>query len=82
MTTFVGGYVMKVKNRRINNPSQIRTLLQEQINIVRNDPDMETENKARTIGYLSNIALSAYKYGVVDERIEEMENKLKELNLL
>jgi len=69
---------LAVKNRRINNPNQIKALLQEQINAVRHDKDISTENSARTVGYLSNIALSCYKEGEMMEKLNEIEKRLEE----
>lgn len=67
-----------VKNRRINHPSHIKTLMQEQINILRNDDELDPIAKARAIAYLSNTALSAYKDGEAMEKIENIEKMLKE----
>lgn len=69
---------LKVKERRINNPSHVRALMQEQINILRNDDTLNVIDKARTIAYLSNTALSAYKDGELLEKVKEVEKLIKE----
>lgn len=74
-----GEVVITVKNRRINNPAQIRTVLQEQINILRQDKNLDKIQKARVIAYLSNVALSAYRDGEMEKRLKEIEKHLKEL---
>lgn len=61
-----------IKERRINNASHVRNLLQEQINILRLDESIENVDRARAIGYLSNIALSVIK-------VEEIEGKIKKI---
>lgn len=68
----------KVKNRRINHPSHVRSLMQEQINILRNDDELDPIDKARAIAYLSNTALSAYKDGELLEEVKKIEALLKE----
>lgn len=67
-----------VKQRRINHPSHVKALMQEQINILRNDDGLDPIDRARAIAYLSNTALSAYKDG---ETAEDIKKILKELNL-
>ncbi|HLR60552.1 MAG TPA: hypothetical protein VK094_08795 [Pseudogracilibacillus sp.] len=68
----------KVKNRRIHHPSHVRSLMQEQINILRNDDGLDPIDKARAIAYLSNTALSAYKDGELLEKVKNVEALLKE----
>lgn len=65
-----------VKNRRINHPSHVKALMQEQINILRNDDSLDPIERARAIAYLSNTALSAYKDSETAEKIDKL---LKEL---
>lgn len=67
----------KVKERRINHPSHVRALMQEQINILRNNDELDPIDKSRAIGYLSNIALSAYKDGELLEKVKEVEELIK-----
>lgn len=68
--------VKLVRERRINNPGHVRTLLQEQINILRLDDSLDPIDKARAIGYLSNILLSAYKDGEAVEKINQIMERL------
>lgn len=68
----------KVKNRRLSNPSHIRTLLSELINELRQDDSLDKISKARTIGYLSNIHLSAYRDSELADRVKEIEVMLQE----
>jgi len=70
----------KVRERRISHPSHVRTLMQEQINILRQDDELDPIDKARAIAYLSNTALSAYKDGELLERVKDFERLLKERN--
>lgn len=68
----------KVKNRRINHPSHVRALMQEQINILRKDNELDPIEKARAIAYLSNTALSAYKDGEMLEKLKEVKEMLED----
>lgn len=63
---------MEVKNRRINHPSHIRSLMAEQINILRQDESLDPIDRARAIAYLSNTALSAYKDGEAADKIKKI----------
>lgn len=65
-----------IKERRINHPSHIKAIMQEQINILRLNQNLEPMAKARTIAYLSNTALSAYKDGEMSEKIEQIMKQL------
>lgn len=67
-----------VRERRISNPGHVRTLMQEQINILRQDETLDPIDRARAIAYLSNTALSAYKDGELLEKVKEVEQLLKE----
>jgi len=67
----------KVKERRINHPSHVRALMQEQINILRNNDELDPIDRARAIAYLSNTALSAYKDGELLEKVKEVEELIK-----
>lgn len=69
-----------VKQRRINHPSHVKALMQEQINILRNDDSLDPIDRARAIAYLSNTALSAYKDGEAVEKIEQIQKQLEEMN--
>jgi len=67
-----------VKERRINKPQHIKSLMQEQINALRSDKELDIIDRARAIGYLSNIALTSIKDGETDERLKEVEKKLED----
>lgn len=67
----------KVKERRISRPQHIRALMQEQLNILRCNDELDPIDKARAIGYLSNIALTSIKDGDFDERLKVIEQQLK-----
>lgn len=69
---------MSIKDRRITRPQHIRTLMQEQINILRRDDGIDPIEKARAIAYLSNVALTAIKDGDLDERIKSIEQQMRE----
>lgn len=66
-----------VKNRRLNKPQDVKALLQEQINELRQTEGLDPIQKARVIGYLSSVSLSAYKDGEIAERIDKIMKKLE-----
>jgi len=66
-----------MKDRRINKPTHIKALMQEQINILRHDDGLDPIDKARAIAYLSNVALTAIKEGEFDERLKALEEQLE-----
>lgn len=68
---------MKVKERRINNPHHVRQLLQEQINILRQDEELNPIERARAITYASNVLLSAYRDGELLEKVKGIEKLLE-----
>lgn len=68
---------MKVKERRIVTANHIRQLLAEQINLLRQDEELETVERARAIAYLSNISLTAIKEGELEGRIALLEENLR-----
>lgn len=68
--------IVKVKERRIVTATHIRQLLAEQINILRNDDELESVERARAIAYLSNVSLSAIRDGEMAERMEVIEEIL------
>lgn len=72
----------KVKNRRINQPSHVRSLMQEQINILRNDDGLDPIDRARAIAYLSNTALSAYKDGEGMDKLKDIEELIKKTDFV
>lgn len=64
-------YIYK-NNVRLNNVQGVNRLLQRTINsLIR---DEITENKARAIGYLSNILLKGLEIGELSERVEYLED--------
>lgn len=67
-------------DKRINKPQHIRQIIGEQINQLRaNDyPEKADIDKARAIGYLSSVALTAMRDGELEERITAIEKSLKE----
>lgn len=68
-----------MRNKRITSPNHVRQVLSEQINRLRNDNvTSEDIDKARAIGYLSNVALTAIRDGELEQRIRALEEKLKE----
>jgi len=68
-----------MRNRRITTPTHVRQVISEQINRLRkNEATSEDVDKARAIGYLSNVALTAIKDGELEERIKAIEEQLKE----
>lgn len=66
-----------VKERRINHPSHVKAIMQEQINILRQNDELEPIARAKAIAYLSNTALSAYKDGDMAERIDKIMKQLE-----
>jgi len=71
-----------IKDRRVTKPQHIRQLLTEQINLLRKirpQNTKETLDVSRTISYLSNTALMAMRDGEAVERLQAIEDMLKEL---
>ncbi|MTD31843.1 hypothetical protein [Planomicrobium sp. YIM 101495] len=67
-----------VKERRLNKPSDIKNLMAEQINQLRNNAELDPVQKAKAIGYLANTSLSAYKEGEGMEKLEKIQKMLEE----
>lgn len=68
--------------KRINKPQHIRQVIAQQINqLLALEPDTTKERIeiARTVAYLSSVALTAIKDGEIENRINELEKLLKEL---
>lgn len=65
----------KRRNIRIKRPQDIRRLLAQTINDVRNDPDMTTKEKADTIAKLSNSTIRAIEQGQVLDRMDRLEQQ-------
>lgn len=69
---------IKVKDRRLNNPNQIKAMLTEQANLIRQNDKIDPVEKARVLTYISNTALSCYREGELLERVKEVEKLLEE----
>lgn len=68
-----------MRNKRITSPNHVRQVLSEQINRLRKEKVTSDDiDKARAIGYLSNVALTAIRDGELEQRIKALEEKLKE----
>jgi Sec7-like guanine-nucleotide exchange factor len=67
---------INVKDRRINKPQHIRALMQEQINILRQDESLKNVERARAIAYLSTVALTAISQSDLELRLEQLENEI------
>jgi hypothetical protein len=63
---------------RINTARDVLDLLGEQIYAVKNDAEIGTVEKARTIGYLCSTSLKAVELVDLAERVEALEKVLKE----
>lgn len=63
--------------KRISKPQHIRQILADQLNSLRADDTLDPIQRARAIAYLSSVALTAMKDGELEERISEIEKKLK-----
>lgn len=61
---------------RLNNPLQVKRLLNRTINQLLNDEI--TTDKARTIGYLASVLLKASEVEELDARMAAIENELQE----
>jgi len=55
----------------------VLTLLEEQINAVREEPEAGTLEKARAIGYLAGITLKAVEVADLSGRVEALEQVLR-----
>jgi hypothetical protein len=62
---------------RLKTAADVVRLLEEQVAAVRDEPDVGTLEKARTIGYLAGVALKAIEAGNLAARIEALEAILK-----
>jgi hypothetical protein len=58
-------------------PGDVLAVLGEQINAVRADPFTEPQEKARTLGMLSSVALRAFEARDLAARLEAVERVLK-----
>lgn len=71
-----------VRERRLNKPEHVRALMQEQINLLRRNDELDPIERARAIGYLSNILLTAYREGEAMEKLEAMEKMLRDSGVI
>ena len=60
---------------RLENPQAVQRLLARTINLL-ND-SMISENRAKAIGYLSNILLNSFETVNLEKRIEELETAIE-----
>lgn len=64
---------------RLNSVSGVNRLIQRTINALIQDEI--SENKARTLGYLANIAIKGLEAGELEERIIKIENSINKANI-
>ena len=62
---------------RLTQARDILGILAEQLEIVRNDDDLKSTERARTIASVCSVALKAIEAGDIAKRIEEIERTLK-----
>ena len=62
---------------RLKTAQDVLALIEEQVNVVRDEPEAGTLEKARTIGYLAGIALKAVEVADLSSRVEALEQVLK-----
>lgn len=69
-----------MKDKRINKPQHVRQVLSEQINILRSKEKIDKVeiDRARAIGYLSSVALTAIRDGELEERLTAIEKAIEE----
>ena len=58
-------------------PADVLAVIEEQVNAVRADPLADPAEKARTLGFLSSVALRAFEARDLDARLEAVERVLK-----
>ena len=65
-------------NVRLNNPQGVNRLLQRVINaLIQGEIE---ESKAKTVGYLCNIVLKSLEAGELQERIENLERQVENID--
>jgi hypothetical protein len=66
--------------KRINKPQHVRQVIGEQINHLREAENVDkTEiDRARAIGYLSSVALTAIRDGELEERVRAIEKQMED----
>ncbi len=62
---------------RVRTALDVLALLEEQVNAVRDDPDVGTLERARAVGYLAGVALKAVEVADLAGRVEAVERVLK-----
>lgn len=68
----------KITNKRLSKPQHVKQLINDQINEIRKDETLSSQEKAKTIGYLSNILLKSLEMGDIAEKTEYIYKRLKE----
>ena len=61
----------------LDKPADVLAVVEEQVNAVRADPLADPAEKARTLGFLSSVALRAFEARDLDARLEAVERVLK-----
>ena len=62
---------------RLKTAQDVLTLIEEQVNAVREEPEAGTLEKARAVGYLAGVALRAVEVADLSARVEAVERILK-----
>jgi hypothetical protein len=62
---------------RLRTAHDVLALIEEQVNAVRDDPDVGTLERARAVGYLAGVALKAVEVADLSARVETVERILK-----
>ena len=62
---------------RLKTAADVLALLADQVEAVRDDPELRTVERARCVGYLAGIALRAIEAGDLAARLEAVEEVLK-----
>jgi hypothetical protein len=63
---------------RLKKAADVLALLEEQVNVVRSDPDAKAAEKARAVGFFAGVALRAIEAGNMATRVEALEAVLKQ----
>lgn len=70
----------RVARVRLQKPNDVRKLLQDMVNRVKNAKPEEydmIDKQARTITYIANVMLTAMKDGDIEERLAALEEQAK-----
>ena len=62
---------------RLQTARDVVSLIEEQVNAVREEEEARTLEKARTVGYLAGVALKAVEVADLSARVEAIERVLK-----